>query len=219
MRLSESMQLKARGCRHQRHLYALGALAAKSSCGSSLRRMVLSRRGMSVHSAIPAGVTVQVVAWLPFLRAGFGLIAAKLIVDAVTVDFGQLRLLEVIRGTWDSWCSYLFRKPRFHRLQSRASWRWREVMVSSQTLQAAMVGTADVLFDTGDAVVAVVVGIVVVAAGVVPAALVVCRDSRSHLGQRSHERVNVDNKLKRAVAGRRPGPERYRVPYWQDASP
>lgn len=77
-----------------------------------------------------------------------------------------------------------------------------------------MAVTEDVLVGT-KAVVVVVAAVVVV---VVVAVLVVCTDL-SQLGQRSHEGVNVGSKLKRAVAGRHPGPVRCRVPYWRDASP
>lgn len=195
MRPSESRQLKVSDCRLRPRLDAWEGLVARSSCGHSSSLMVLSRRRIADQFDLAVGVTVQVGARLRSLPVGCGPVAAKLIVDVATGDFGQL-----------------FRKPRFHHLQSRASWRWTEGMASSP-LQVVMVVTGGALFDTQ-------VVIVVVAGAVVEvAALVVCREWRSHFGQRSHGGVNVGSTLKRAAAGRLPAPVRCRVPCWRDASP
>jgi hypothetical protein len=203
MQPSGLRQLMATGFRRLRHLGALEGLAVASSCECS-RLVVLEHRWVSAQ-ADSLVVAVVVALRLP-LYAVPALTVAMTTADVVTEDFVQLRQL----GLWMrmrmlcNWgISYLFRMPRFHLQRFPASLRWRGVKVSFPR-QVARAVTEDVV--AGMSVRAVV--------------LAVCMDLKEHLMlQCIHESVCVGSRPRVVVVGKRPGPARCRVPYWQDASP
>jgi hypothetical protein len=199
MQPSGLRQLMVTGFRRLRHLGALEGLAVASSCECSCL-VVLEHRWVSAQ-ADSLVVAVVVALRLP-LYAVPALTVAMTTADVVTEDFVQLRRL----GLWmlcNLGISYLFRRPRFHLQRFPASSRWRGVKVSFPR-QVARVVTEGV----------------VAGMSVRAAVLAVCMDLKEHLVQQCiHESVYVGSRPRVVVVGKRPGPARCRVPYWQDASP